>query len=297
MNKNPVVGIYHLLRQNRMTFRAIIRLKELGVNRCIKDVMGLNSKVICSEAEMQEAQNFMKANRNRIYHMLDSLADDKSRKVWKAVMLCRAKGKPIPAPLWSDHDQYFVRDVICIGKDEVFVDGGAFVGDTIQHLLNFAKQDGGNIRKVIAFEPDESNIKNLKSNFGKNESVSIVEKGLSDRNKVLSFAPNGSSGYFLHENEQMHLEEVTKISCTSIDETLECHDATFIKMDIEGAEMEALVGGAIQLCETTQSWQYAFTTAWRTWSGLQNMCMRIIQNISFTSDNIRQVTGKPCYMQ
>lgn len=33
MSKNPIVSMYHLLRQNRMTFKAIILLKEHGVNR------------------------------------------------------------------------------------------------------------------------------------------------------------------------------------------------------------------------------------------------------------------------
>lgn len=244
MNQNPVIRIYHLMRRSRVTFKAIIRLKEFGVNKWIKDVIGLNSEVTCSEAEMREAREFIRKNRNRIYHMLDLLEDDKSRRVWKAVMLYRAKGRAIPKQMWSDNDQYFVREIIHIGQDEVFIDGGAFVGDSIQHLLNFAKRDGGSIRKVIAFEPDKSNIVNLKSNFAKNKKILIIEKGLSDRKKILSFLSNGSSSYFLQGEEQTNLENILQIQCTSIDEMPECHDATFIKMDIEGAEMEALIGGA-----------------------------------------------------
>lgn len=44
MCENPVVSVYHVLRQNKVTFKAIIRLKEWGVNRRIKDMIGLNSK-------------------------------------------------------------------------------------------------------------------------------------------------------------------------------------------------------------------------------------------------------------
>lgn len=124
MCENPVVSVYHVLRQNKITFKAIIRLKEWGVNRRIKDMIGLNSKGMCSKSEMKEATAFIRKNNDRIDRMLHMLADDKSRKVWKSVMLCRAKGRPLTKSLWSDHDQYFVKDIVKIGRDEVFVDGG-----------------------------------------------------------------------------------------------------------------------------------------------------------------------------
>lgn len=81
-------------------------------------------QVMCSKSEMKEATAFIRKNHDRIDRMLNMLADDKSRKVWKSVMLCRAKGRPLLKSLWSDHDQYFVKDIVKIGKDEVFVDVG-----------------------------------------------------------------------------------------------------------------------------------------------------------------------------
>lgn len=119
-----VVSVYHVLRRNKITFKVVIKLKEWGVNRRIKDMIGLNSKGMCSKSEMKEATTFIRKNHDRIDRMLNMLADDKSRKVWKSVMLCRAKGRPLNRSLWSDHDQYFVKDIVKIGRDEVFVDGG-----------------------------------------------------------------------------------------------------------------------------------------------------------------------------
>lgn len=238
--------VYSKLRENRFAFKLMMRLKEKGINKAIKDIVGKNRKIRCTPSEMNDAQEFLNQNKKRIEQMLPLLEDDKSRDVWKSVMLYRSKGKPIPRSLWSDNDQYFVEEIIKFDPNEVFVDGGAFVGDTIQHFLNFSRRKGGSVKKIIAFEPDQENIKTLKKHFGKDPRVKVVKKGLSDEDKVLSFLPNGSCGYFLSDGtyeKRTVQDSIIQIPCTSIDGCEECKEATFIKMDIEGAEMDALIGG------------------------------------------------------
>lgn len=44
------------------------------------------------------------------------------------------------------------------------------------------------------------------------------------------------------EAEKFPADEITSIPVRSIDDTENCHDATFIKMDIEGSEQMALLG-------------------------------------------------------
>lgn len=100
---------------------------------------------------------------------------------------------------------------------------------------------------MIAFEPDHDNLGNLKKNFGKDNRVKIIGKGLSDEEKVLIFSPNGSTGCFKQADEKDVSQNLMKIPCTSIDKTSECRDATFIKMDIEGSEMEALMGSFVTI--------------------------------------------------
>lgn len=246
MNNNLVVRVYLKLRQNRFTFKFMMRLKELGINRVIKDIVGTNRKIRCNPSKMNHAQEFLDQNKKRIEQMLLLLEDEKSRDVWNAVMLYRSIGTPIPRSLWSDNDQYFVEGIIRFDSNEVFVDGGAFIGDTIQHLLNFSKRKGGSVKKIIAFEPDEKNVKRLSENFGKDCRVKVIERGLSDEDKVLSFLPNGSLGYFLSDStceKGTAQDRIIQIPCTSIDNCKDCEEATFIKMDIEGAELDALIGG------------------------------------------------------
>ncbi|MCU0849125.1 MAG: FkbM family methyltransferase [Spirochaetes bacterium] len=131
------------------------------------------------------------------------------------------------------YEQYFLKDLITVSDDEVFVDGGAFTGDT---LLSYIKNFGNRYQKYYAFEPgtglpglrkliEKENIKN----------VTIIEKGLWSKQDVLHFSTGTQDGRI---NESGDLE----ISVDSIDNL--CADATFIKMDIEGAELEALKGAA-----------------------------------------------------
>lgn len=248
MFQGLAVYIYHKFRQNRLTFKMVIRLKELGVNKVVKGLIGLNARQQCSAGEMQEASEFLKQNQRRIQRMLNMLEDGKSRQVWRAVMLYRSKGRRIPGNLWSDNDQYFVKGIIRLNSGEVFVDGGAFVGDTIQHLYNYAKRGKAGIKKVIAFEPDKGNLARLQKNFSKDRRLTAIAKGLSDKSKVLFFSPNGSTGRFLLDTAHAS-GNVVKIPCTRIDEIPQCKDATFIKLDVEGAELAAIMGGAQYNCK------------------------------------------------
>ena len=136
---NRAKQFYYSFRNNYVTFRLMILLKEKGFVKFAKTALGQYRPNSDPYTEKNlRAQNFLEENKNRIKDMLELLADDKSREVWKAVMRYRAKNTPIPSNLWSDTDQYFPRDLknLIRIKDEVFVDGGAFIGDTIQHLFN-----------------------------------------------------------------------------------------------------------------------------------------------------------------
>jgi FkbM family methyltransferase len=77
----------------------------------------------------------------------------------------------------------------------------------------------------------------LRKRFDKDNRVLVLNKGISDKEGEAYFNDRGSSSRVTN-NEQTS----KKIALTSIDNTLECKDATFIKMDIEGAEWDALHG-------------------------------------------------------
>lgn len=238
--KSAVVSGYHKMEQNYFTFRILVWLKELGIMRKVSTWVADNGSAPDDQRikAMQRSKAFFTDNAERAKKMLALLADDKSREVWKAVVRLRAENIPIKPELYSENDQYFVDGIIQIDNNEVFVDGGGYTGDTAQQFMDIAKKQGVKFKRIVVFEPDERNCRLIRRFLGKRKDITIVPKGLSDKEKVLSFAGDGPFFRVAGSNE----ENVINIPVTTIDAVPECQDATWIKMDIEGAELDALHG-------------------------------------------------------
>ena len=133
-----------------------------------------------------------------------------------------------------NEETYFRPDVIEPMEDETYIDVGAYDGRTIKEFLKFC---GRKYKKIIALEPDESNYIQC-SKFLKRENVDridLIKKGAWSKQDTLSFSPSDWSSNVNTDGESM-------INVTTIDSLMGNSSATTIKMDIEGAELEALMG-------------------------------------------------------
>jgi len=131
------------------------------------------------------------------------------------------------------NDMYFDEDIVKLSKDEIFIDCGSYDLSTSEDLIS-RRND---IKKIYAFEPDPANyniclerIKNFPCE------VELFCSGLWNEDKTLSFHSFSGTGSKIVENGN------SKIEVRTIDSILKGGVATFIKMDIEGAELEALEG-------------------------------------------------------
>jgi FkbM family methyltransferase len=134
--------------------------------------------------------------------------------------------------------QYF--ETFSSRKRETFVDCGVFDGDT---SYDFARWCRGNYRKIFAFEADEVNFNACKINLFKLSDVALYNLGVWDCEEVLRFN-NTSSGFSsIHEDSTtLENDNIVEIKTCALDEFLKDEEITFIKMDIEGAEIKALQG-------------------------------------------------------
>lgn len=139
---------------------------------------------------------------------------------------------------YSENDQYFVKDIIKFDDGEVFIDVGGFIGDTVQVFIDLAIKVGAKFKKIVVFEPDAANCALIKKNFRKRKDVVLIEKGLSDREKTLFFAGTGPWVRVVDDPEK----STFSVPVVDLDSVPEGQDATWIKMDIEGSEMDALKG-------------------------------------------------------
>ena len=132
--------------------------------------------------------------------------------------------------------QYFDIEYFKPQKNEFFIDAGGYNGGSTKDFFKWLgdyKRDG----KSIVFEPNPILYNECKKNLNDYDNVKIVNKGLWHKKETLKFRNIGISSHVDSEGEEI-------IEVISLDEYLkdENEPVTFIKMDIEGAELNALKG-------------------------------------------------------
>lgn len=136
---------------------------------------------------------------------------------------------------FHDYDlrgQYFY-DIVQLDKDEVFVDAGCYNCGTD---IEFAEKCP-DYEEIISFEPDPVQYDNC-TKISQTKAIrnhTIYNIGLWNEENELSFRQGGSSGCLSQEG-------TIKVKLDALDHILQGKKVTFIKMDIEGAELEALHG-------------------------------------------------------
>lgn len=236
-----VKALYKKMQKNYLSFRLLVWLKEKGVTRYVNHIISSRNHKVNAMSKMQEAREFFLDSevQKRIQVIMSELEDDYSRDILNRVIMYRMYGKAIPKDYFSENDQYFPNGIISL-NEEVFVDCGAYTGDTVQQLLDVAKKSKAVIHKIIAFEPDVSNYEIIHKYYGKNPNIYIYNLGVSDKNNVLYFKSSGATARIVNDKKNADFQ----IRVTNLDSVPECRDATYIKMDIEGAEYNALLGAS-----------------------------------------------------
>ena len=138
-------------------------------------------------------------------------------------------------------DQYFDLSIMQPQNDEVFLDCGCL---NLESSVQFMKWCAGRYKKIIAFEADKSNYdmcQAIKSdNLSNDDRICIENFALWDSKTVLKFDGGQLAASHLDEDGKSSIKTITiddYIKEKAIDDKV-----TFIKMDIEGAEMKALEG-------------------------------------------------------
>jgi len=179
------------------------------------------------------------AARADIRQAFEYLADEDSRAEYVAQVRWR---------LWLDFEglrpassetEYFPGDLLRWSQHEVFIDCGAFTGDTLEPPL---EKYGGGVARTIALEPDPANYAKLQEHIrgmpepGRSRTVAYRYAVGARREKVrFDFQGNVSSHMGVGSDV---------VESMPLDEVLAHEHPSYIKMDIEGAELDALTGAA-----------------------------------------------------
>lgn len=161
----------------------------------------------------------------------------------------------------------FDRASIELSDDEVFVDGGAFDGDSVEQFLRAVN---GRFRHVYSFEPSPDTAARCRERILRLQSqylpeitsrISVIERGLWDKEARLLFNPtqygpretamaahSPLAGHVIEAGMTQHLyapEDENpgsfSIHTVAIDEVCD-EPVSLLKLEVEGSELKALEG-------------------------------------------------------
>lgn len=179
------------------------------------------------------------------------LSDEKSQRLLDQIVDFRTDFDSEHYVIPDNNTQYFPHDIdVFASIDEVrFVDAGAYNGDTVTSLIQASAHRHVSFEYAACFEPDPKNLNALKTKItalrynGSPPRVFVYPTGVWHQSEILEFSADQSASSCIADGSGP--QDLTKsILGLSIDDCLFSAAPNFIKMDIEGAEKNALIGAS-----------------------------------------------------
>jgi FkbM family methyltransferase len=163
--------------------------------------------------------------------------DDQSRREYVAQIRLQLLGDvlSVSTPL---PNQYQPNGIFLPDEQEVFVDCGAFDGDTVRSFIESWRDC---FRFIYAFEPDPTSFGKL-ADFVKAlpartaSRIEVMQAAIGGKPGHVRFRADGTMGAAVAEDGDII------VACRTLDELFERETVTYVKMDIEGEELRALQG-------------------------------------------------------
>ncbi len=170
----------------------------------------------------------------QIHSVYMMLADEHSRRIYANILNFKISGNPDYLMDIIDTKDDIWNHVICPTNHESFVDLGAYNGDSIRELLDYTR---GKFHRILAVEPDRKNYKKLAKFVGDTPSVKCYQCAAWCVDTELPFANKAGRQSAISADGAV-------IPARSVDNLLAGHPVTLLKMDVEGAEREAIWGAS-----------------------------------------------------
>lgn len=217
--------------------KEIMEQIKVGATNKIFHVFAFDPSLHVYNVTLAERRSFYLESRSRLNLIYNRLADDLSRQTLVEVIRgaltsdCDCYGEI------ADEAGYFPSLILeRMNAEEVFVDLGAYIGDTIMEFTNACKNQ---YKRIYGFEPDPRLFAVCEKNCSDNR-ILLFQCGAGKEKAALSFLSEDGMGWshFVKEGEGGLLESIEVVR---LDDLIR-DEVTYIKMDIEGMEMDALQG-------------------------------------------------------
>ncbi|MBU1040881.1 MAG: FkbM family methyltransferase [Proteobacteria bacterium] len=206
--------------------RIVRQLWDLGVRGIYTDDYGVYPTRSLTE------------NGEKVRAVYDSLADEESRAQYRGALQVRFRG--VAMTYYADYPTYR-HPLVKARPGDCIIDGGAASGDTLDLFL----EDCGGDCAMHLFEPTQQSFQHLGATIAARGLAGAfpVNKALWDKNEELCFEEESPTG---HSNHVCSTGEV-RVEAVTLDSYVEAEGIArvdLIKLDIEGAELAALMGAA-----------------------------------------------------
>ena len=178
-------------------------------------------------------------NADKIQTVYDMLEDDISRKTLADIINFKISGKIDYLENCTTPKSEVYTDIIKPSDNEVYMDLGAYNGDTVEEFISFA----GGYSKIIAAEPDRKNFKKLIKNTETLDNIYTFNNVIWECDTDIQFASK--------KGRQSAVDNSGEIRQALCVDSIAAKTAVpdIIKMDIEGAELMALNGAKKTISE------------------------------------------------
>ncbi len=174
---------------------------------------------------------FFKENEENFRKAYEMLSDEKSKEDYLNILRFKLSGDVKYLLKAHSEKMKLYKDVLPLSDNESIIDLGAYDGDTIREFLTVTE---GKYKSIIALEPDEKNFRKLEKKTDGLMNLLRLNMGAWNKEEILYFAKKSG--------RNSRLEETGIPVCFNSVDNIVTHEVTFLKMDIEGAELKALDG-------------------------------------------------------
>ena len=233
---SPQGGKYHIIVSTGPQYKDAI-FSQLAAANEKNPVWYLRGYEVCGEKItykyfLQHLQQFEEA-----YSLL---SDEFSKQVFVNVLNAKLSGDFSLYREVMIGTEYFDEEIIKLEDNEVFLDVGAYKG---KDIVEFTRRTGGKYDGIIALEPDRKTLTIFQETLANNgiKNVEVHVKGAWDKHAFLYFHDGREGSSRVSETTDAAFPSIP-IEVDTIENILKERRVTYISMDIEGAEHNAILG-------------------------------------------------------
>lgn len=209
----------------------LARFKELAEKH---DTVAPHLPLFAEPAEELVSSSWLEKYAIQLQQVYAMLEDEQSRRVFAGILNYKLSGKISYLFAIDTQRKEDLQQLFSWQPAPNYLDLGAYNGDTVQEYLDLVEQPGN----IIAVEPDRRNCRKLRAaSEALDQSWEIHECGIWSEQGELSFSDSGG------RQSSFCSTPKNVVAVNSIDDIVADRTIEYIKMDVEGAEKQALAGG------------------------------------------------------